>query len=146
MHALTRRPQKDRAQESWHIYYGDVCVGWIGERAGPPRDFERWGWHCGFYPVSHRGLRFNGVAETFDQARQAFERAWRSYLSICTDEDFDEHRYHRAFSAWKQRMWNTGCKMPTQTGSGMTKCCCGAMINHRTSEDHIRARHMEMVV
>jgi hypothetical protein len=144
MLALTRRRQSDRQQESWHIYYADVCVGWVGERAGIPKVFERWGWHCGFYPVSDRGLRFNGVAETFDQAHQAFEKAWRSYLQACTDEDFDEHRYHRALTAWKRRMWDTGCRIPSQTMQGMTKCFCGAIINNRTSEDHIRARHMEV--
>jgi hypothetical protein len=120
MPALTRRRQKDRNQESWHMYYGDVCVGWIGERAGVPKDFEQWGWHCGFYPVSHRGLRFNGVARTFDQARRDFETAWRRYLPQCTEADFDEHRFQCAHEAWKRRMWDTGCDMPTQTASGMT--------------------------
>jgi hypothetical protein len=144
MHALTRRRQNNRAQESWHIYYGDTCVGWIGKRAGTPMDFEKWGWHCGFYPVTHRGLRFHGVAETSEDARGAFEKAWRRCLSSCAEEDFDEHRYHRAFTAWKQRMWDTGCSLPTQAVNGMTKCFCGAMISYRTREDHIRARHMEI--
>jgi hypothetical protein len=54
MSALTRRREKDRHQESWQIYYGDICVGWIGERAGVPKDVEQWGWNCGFYAVSHR--------------------------------------------------------------------------------------------
>jgi hypothetical protein len=144
MHALTRRRQKDRAQESWHIYYGDVCVGWIGERAGAPKNFERWGWHCGFHPVSHRGIRFYGVAETFEEARGAFEKAWRRYLSACTDADFDEYRFERAHTAWKYRMWDTGCTLPTQTVSGRSKCFCGVIINAKTSGDHIRACHMDV--
>jgi hypothetical protein len=134
MSALTRRRQKDRHQESWQIYYGDVCVGWIGERAGVPKNFERWGWHVGFFPASHRGLRFYGVAETFEEARRAFEKAWRRYLSACTD----------AHTAWKRRMWDTGCSMPTETVSGVTKCFCGEMINIKTSGDHIRASHMDI--
>ena len=55
-----------------------------------------------------------------------------------------EYRSERAFTAWKYAMWKAGCKMPTQTVSGMTKCFCGVMINTRTSGDHIRARHMEV--
>jgi hypothetical protein len=143
MIALTRRRQKDRHQECWDILYGDVRVGAIGERAGVPKDVEQWGWHCGFYPVSHRGVSTDGVAETFDQARAAFEAAWRGYLPRCTDADFDAYRYQQAFTAWKYAMWDAGCKMPTQTVTGATKCFCGVMINNRTSGDHIRACHME---
>ena len=40
-------------------------------------------------------------------------------------------------------MWSEGHKMPTQTVAGMSKCFCGAIINIKTSGDHIRARHME---
>jgi hypothetical protein len=80
------------------------------------------------------------------QARAAFEAAWAIILSQCTTADFDEHRYQRAFVKWKYRMWDSGCKMPTQTASGMTKCYCGALTNNRTSIDHIRARHMEVGV
>ena len=65
MPALTRRREKDRHQESWQIFYGDIGVGWIGKRAGVPKDVKQWGWNCGFYPVSHRGFRTDGVAETF---------------------------------------------------------------------------------
>jgi hypothetical protein len=34
MPALTRRREKDRHQECWHIFYADVQVGTITERAG----------------------------------------------------------------------------------------------------------------
>jgi len=37
-----------------------------------------------------------------------------------------------------------GHRLPTQTVSGMSKCFCGALINNRTSVDHIRARHLEL--
>jgi hypothetical protein len=30
-------------------------------------------------------------------------------------------------------MWDTGCDMPTQTASGMTKCFCGVIIYIKTS-------------
>jgi hypothetical protein len=142
MAALTRRREKDRHQEGWRIFYGDIEVGWIGQRAGVPKDAEQWGWFCGFFPISHCGGA-EGVAPSFEKARADFEAAWADILPRCTDADFDEHRFQRAKIAWKYRMWDEGCRMPTQTVSGMSKCFCGAIINNKTSGDHIRARHME---
>ena len=40
-------------------------------------------------------------------------------------------------------MWDTGCRMPTQTVDGWSKCFCGAPINNKTSYDHIIRCHME---
>ena len=40
MHALTRHREKDRHQECWQIFYGDVQVGTITERAGVPKDAD----------------------------------------------------------------------------------------------------------
>ncbi len=54
-----------------------------------PKDVEQWGWGCGFYPVSHRGVRADGIAETFDQARREFEAAWRDGMLRCTEADFE---------------------------------------------------------
>jgi hypothetical protein len=51
---LTRRRESDRHQETWQIYYDDVHIGTIGERAGVPHDVDQWKWMVGFYPVSHR--------------------------------------------------------------------------------------------
>src|SRR5215510_10828014 len=76
-----------------------------------PKSVEQWGWRCGFYP---RDGHVSGTAESFDQARADFERAWHDYLPHCTPDDFDEHRYQRAFTDWKHCMWDTGCKLPTQ--------------------------------
>src|SRR3954470_16037728 len=73
MHQLTRRREKDRHQESWHIYYRDICVGWIGERAGVPKSVDQWGWTCGFYP---RDRHVSATAQSFDQARADFDLAW----------------------------------------------------------------------
>jgi hypothetical protein len=140
MPALTRRREKDRHQESWSIYFGDVRIGWIGERAGVPKSVEQWGWTCGFYP---RDGHVSGTAGSFDQARADFERAWRDYLLRCTDADFAEHRYQRAAAAWKYSMWDAGCRMPTQTVDDRSRCFCGAQITAKSTSDHIRARHME---
>jgi hypothetical protein len=88
-------------------------------------------------------IRADGIAATLDEARTAFEAAWAIILPQCTAEDFAEHREQRAFVAWRYRMWDAGCRIPTQTVSGMSKCYCGALINSRTSLAHVRARHME---
>jgi hypothetical protein len=80
MPTLTRRLEKNRHQTCWHILYGDVRVGTITERAGVPVDVDQWGWNFGFYPVSHRGIRSEGTAATFDKARADFETAWKAYL------------------------------------------------------------------
>jgi hypothetical protein len=42
MAALTRRRNHDRNRESWRILYGDIEIGWIGQRSGVPKDVERW--------------------------------------------------------------------------------------------------------
>jgi hypothetical protein len=143
MPALTRRRQRDRYHQSWRVFFGDIETGWIGERTGVPKDVEQWGWHCGFYPVSHNGIREDGIADALEQARAEFGAAWARILLRCTDADFDEHRYQRAFIRWKHRMWDSGRKMPTPTVSSTTNCFFGVMINNRTSGDHISARHME---
>jgi hypothetical protein len=51
-------------QETWLIYYGDVGVGAIAERAGNPPGTDGWQWHCGFYPGSHPA-EHAGVSLTF---------------------------------------------------------------------------------
>jgi hypothetical protein len=143
MSSLTRRREKDRHQECWHVFYDDVRVGTITERAGVPVDVDQWGWTCGFHPVSHH-FHLSGTAATFDQAREAFASAWNRYLPKCTAEDFEANRYQRAATAWKYAMWDAGCKMPTQTVTGRTKCYCGVEIDNWTSIDHVRACHLEV--
>jgi hypothetical protein len=139
MPALTRRREKDRHQESWSIYFGDVRIGWIGERAGVPKSVEQWGWTCGFYP---RDRHVSGTAESFDQARADFERAWHDYLQRCTPDDFDAHRYQRAFTDWKHCMWDTGCRMPRQMPDGRSRCFCGETIDSATMNQHVFTTHM----
>ena len=52
---LTRRQSTADREETWHIYYGGIRVGMIGIRRGVRVDVDQWGWHCGFYPLSHSG-------------------------------------------------------------------------------------------
>ena len=79
MPQLTRRRDPNTTQETWGVYYGDVQVGTIAERAGNPAGSPRWQWACDFYPGSHPSEHAKGTAETFDQARGAFEIAWRFF-------------------------------------------------------------------
>jgi hypothetical protein len=123
--------------------FGDVQVGWIGERAGVPKDVERWGWSCGFSPPAHLG-HITGTAWTLDEARAAFERVWLGYRARCREADFEAWRQQRALTAWKYAMWDAGCRMPTQTVDGWSKCFCGASIDTKSSFDHIICCHMEV--
>jgi hypothetical protein len=92
MPALPRRREQDRYQECWRIFYGDVQVGTIGERAGVPVSVDQWAWHCGFFPAIDRDLRADGTAMSFEQASADFADAWARYLPRCTEADFEEYR------------------------------------------------------
>jgi hypothetical protein len=81
MPALTRRRDPDAQQETWLIYYGDVQVGTISERTSNLTGTPRWEWACGFCPGSNPAEHARGIVETFDQARGAFEIAWRYFLA-----------------------------------------------------------------
>jgi hypothetical protein len=142
MPALTRRREPDRHQECWHVFYGDVHVGSITERAGVPKDVDPWGWSCGFYPAMNRGLRADGIAATFDKARAAFAVAWDAYLSSCTEDDFVEYRRQRTWTTWKYAMQERGCRLPTQMPELRSRCFCGAAIDSDTMDRHIFAVHM----
>jgi hypothetical protein len=100
---------------------------------------------AGSFPLSHRGVRADGIAATFEQARADFEAAWAHILPRCTDADFAEHRYQRAATAWKYSMWDAGCKMPTQTVDDRSRCFCGVEITAKSTSDHIRACHRDVI-
>jgi len=135
MSELTLRRDTSRNEETWLIFLEDVHIGNIGRRAGVPSDAEQWGWRCGI-SGSRRGARAAGTAADFDQARSQFEIAWRRVRTSYTDADFTDYRRARAWTAWKQTMWKTGRKLPTQTQEGRSRCFCGAEIF-----EHAAARH-----
>jgi hypothetical protein len=141
MNELTRRRAPDTA-DCWLIFFGDVQVGTIGRRAGVPATAEQWGWRCGFVPPAHRGLHAEGTAEDFPDARRQFEAAWRNLRPSCADDDFAEYRYARAWTAWKEAMWERGCKLPTQMRDGRARCFCGAEIDIASMGRHVTAAHM----
>jgi hypothetical protein len=143
MTTLTRRRDPNASLEAWLIFYGDVQVGTIGMRSGNPTGGDRWTWHCGFYPGSNPGDATNGTATDFDMARAAFESAWSVFLSRRTEADFLEYRHYRASEAWKRAMWDAGCKLPTQTAEGRSRCFCGTDIDVVNTSAHIYAAHMK---
>lgn len=143
--ALTRRRMQGVHQETWHVFYGDIHVGTIGERAGVPRDVDQWHWSIGFYPKSHRqGGWIDETASNFELARAAFERAWQNYLPTCTEQDFLEYRQRRAFEVWKHAMWAAPALLPTQTQEGRSRCFCGEEITIETTEPHVYEAHMDL--
>ena len=83
----------------------------------------------------------HGVAPTFEKARNALETAWADILLRCSNTDFDEYRYERAHLAWKYKMWDTGCRMPTQAAAERSRCFCGVEITTAIISDHPSATH-----
>jgi hypothetical protein len=63
-------------------------------------------WHCGFYLGSDPGEHRYGTAKTFNDARAAFEAAWRDYLPNRTETDFEEWREDAAWHAAKFARWD----------------------------------------
>jgi hypothetical protein len=141
MPELTRRRYAERP-DCWHVYYGDVIVGTIAIRAGVPVDVDQWEWQCGFYPPSHHGRHTEGTAESLEQARADFEAAWKEYLPRCTENDFEEYRRQRAWTAWKYAMHQASLPLPTQSTNRRSRCFCGAAIDIPGLWEHVRAAHM----
>jgi hypothetical protein len=142
MTELTRRRDRDLGDNQWHIFHGDVRVGRIGKRAGVPINVDQWGWSCGFSPASDRGIVEAGPAADFEQARLAFEQAWRTIRPRCTEADFAGYRRQRASNNWKQKMWATGCKLPTLSADGRSTCYCGASIDSAGVARHVNDAHL----
>jgi hypothetical protein len=141
MSELTRRRDTSRNEETWLIFLEDVHIGTIGRRAGVPTDAEQWGWRCGFFSGSRHSARAEGTAADFDQARSLFEAAWRRVRPSYT-ELTSPTIAARAWTAWKQTMWKTGCKLPPQTQAGRARCFCGAEIDIASMNGHVTAAHM----
>ena len=95
MPALTRHRSDNPHQVTWHVCYGDVRVGTIGERAGVPVDVDQWGWSCGFYPGLHPRQHRSGTAASFDEARAGFEADWNDLLPQIPASAFEEYRDDR---------------------------------------------------
>ena len=141
MPTLTRRrDRRSRHQKTWQIYYGDVRVGTIGERAGVPIEADPWGWNLGFYPGTEPPHP-DGTAATFELARAAFGECWQQTLPTLTEAQFEAWRHDRDSHAWKHAMWDAHLKLPTQMPDGRARCFCGAEITIAGVDAHIRATH-----
>jgi hypothetical protein len=145
MPALTRRRANDPHREIWRVYCdGDVCIGSISQRAGVPLSVDQWQWTVALYPLSHRGIREDGTAPDLFKARAAFAAAWARIEPQVTDDDLAEHRRERAWTAWKYRMADCGCRLPTQMASGQSTCFCGASIDVASMGRHVSSAHLAM--
>jgi hypothetical protein len=65
------------------------------------------------------------------------------FLARRSEGDFDEYRRHRASTAWMYAIRDAGCRLPTQTADGRSRCFCGAEITITDTDEHIQAAHME---
>jgi hypothetical protein len=93
-------------------HYGDVHAGTIMECVGNPGATPKWQWRCGFYPSSRPGECTSGTSATFDEARSAFEGAWRAFLAKRSEADFQEWRDQQAWTAEKYGRFARGERMP----------------------------------
>ena len=125
MPALTRRRSDNPHQETWHVYYCDVHVGTIGERAGVPVHLDQWKWSCGFYPGCGPSERRDGTAPDFFTARRQFESAWRDLSEAKTEADYQAWRDDRDKKAEIRAKRARGEKLESEIPSSMMRCSCG---------------------
>ena len=131
---LTRRRDDTEDLEQWSIWDGDVRVG-VMRHVNATEGSMTWQGGC--------WGRETGNADTFDEARAEFQKAWDRVAPTITEADRDAFRFQEAHTAWKYAMWDAGCRMPTQSPDGWSHCFCGARITISGVTDHIRAAHMK---
>ena len=129
MPTLTRRRSVDSRREVWLVFYGDIPVGTIGERAGVPADLDQWGWTSGFYPGVEPRQHQGGTASCFEEARAEFEAAWNLLLPTLTEAAFAEWRSDRDFRAKIREKRTRGEKLDTEIPNSMMRCVCGEMFD-----------------
>lgn len=104
---LTRRRDPDH-KDSWHVYCADIHAGTIARAAGTPNALVQWKWSAGFYPGSRPGEIETGTANTFEEARAAFEKAWLAFASTRTEADYQEWRDQQEWTAKKYAARDAG--------------------------------------
>jgi len=142
MTELTRRLLNNEHPESWGIFDGDVQVGGICAVRGTGGQMI-WQWSCGFYPGCDKSQQTAGNADTYHEAKAAFQAAWERLRPQITPAMRDEWRKQQAWTAWKYTMWDTKCRMPTQSTTGRARCFCGTEITTAGIPEHVYAAHME---
>jgi hypothetical protein len=121
-----------------------VRVGVLAERVDNPDGTPSWQWSCGFYPGSNPSEHARGIAETFDQARGAFEGAWRFFLVKHGEADFDAHRCNRAFHAGGRLCGLEASSCRRRLPMARPSASRGAAIGIADMSEHIYAAHMEV--
>jgi hypothetical protein len=141
-HKLTRRRDPDQP-DCWRVYCDDIHAGTISKGTGMPNARNDWKWSAGFYPGSRPREIKGGSADTFEEAKVAFEAAWLTFARSRKPGDLDARRDQRDWTAWKYRMRDNGLPLPTQSDNGRAPCFCGAEITAASVYEHIRAAHQE---
>jgi hypothetical protein len=99
------------------------------------------GWSCGFQPGCDQGEQKHGIGKNFEEARLGFQAAWEKLLPKKTEAHFELWRQNRDQTAWKYRMWEEKCRMPSQTTDGRSQCFCGEWITQASIPKHVREAH-----
>lgn len=143
MPALTRRRSTNPHQVTWRVYYGDVPVGTIGERAGVPVDVDQWQWTCGFYPGLEPGQHRHGIARTFAEARAGYEADWNHLLPQIPEGAFDEWRRDYECRAELKAKRERGERLDSEIPSSVMLCACGIRFDsHVLGENLIHLPHI----
>ena len=94
------------------------------------------------FGVASEGVRVRHRGQ-FDEARAAFESAWRLFLSNRTKADFQAWRDHRDWTARKYALWDAGKRLePPSYGPGkpcsrFMRCPCGEVFDMHGPEQVI---------
>jgi hypothetical protein len=139
MPKLTRRCSPDR-QNYWRVFYGDVCVGTIGRRAGVPIDVDQWEWAAAS-TGTEPGEGSGGTGATFEDARTGFEAAWRAFPPTRTEADFQAWRDQRDWTAWKYAL--QGCRFHAACFR-LRQVLLRYRDHNKGLGDHVDAIHPEM--
>jgi hypothetical protein len=97
-----------------HLLRRRAHAGTIAQCVGNPGAAPKWQWRGGFYPGSRPGVCTNGMAETFEEARAAFEAAWRVFLARRIGADFRAWHDQQAWTAEKYRRFDRGERMSAE--------------------------------
>jgi hypothetical protein len=86
-------------------------------------------------PGLHPGQHQAGVAETFEEARAAFEVAWAELLPAIPDSAFDEWRHDRDARAEMKAKRARGEKLPSEIHNTLMRCVCGIVFDSWKSDE-----------
>ncbi|OKO87559.1 hypothetical protein AC629_13460 [Bradyrhizobium sp. NAS80.1] len=126
---LTRKLHDNPHLKGWDVYFGDVRIGHIGQRAGVPVNVEQWGWSCGFYPGMEPGAKRSGTAGTFEAAREAFETTWSEMLPTISESALAEWRHDRDWRAAMAAKRARGDKLDSDVQNTLMRCICGTVFD-----------------